>query len=168
VFPFVAETVEPSPVNVTLANVTTLGEAASGDTATVTFSEPLDASTICSAWANNGLTQTVSDATITLSNAGFNDGLTATSASCSTNGHFGSVATEANYVSSTTTFVNSTITWNPTTDTLTFTLGTYSGGTRLTGVGTSTPKYTADSNMADLSGNSVSLTQITATSSSRF
>jgi hypothetical protein len=75
------------------------------------------------------------------------------------------VATENNYVTSTTTFVNSTITWNPTTDTLTFTLGTYSSGTRLTNVFNSTPKYTADSNMADLSANSVSLTQINGTSS---
>jgi type II secretory pathway pseudopilin PulG len=165
VFPFVPETVEPSPLNVTLTSSGTPGEASTGDTATITFSEQLDASTICSAWANNGLTQSVSDATVTLSNAGSNDALSATSASCSTNGNFGSVATENNYVSSTTTFVNSTITWNPATYTLTFTLGTYSTGTRLTGLGNSTPKYTADSNMADLSGNSVSLTQITGTSS---
>jgi type II secretory pathway pseudopilin PulG len=165
VFPFVPETVGPSPLNVTMTSSGTPGEASQGDTATITFSEPLDASTICSAWANNGLTQSVSDATVTLSNGGTNDGLSATSASCSSTGNFGSVATGGNYVSSNTTFVNSTITWNPTTYTLTFTLGTYSTGTRLTNVPNSTPKYTADSDMADLSGNSVSLTQVTGTSS---
>jgi hypothetical protein len=165
VFPFVAETVEPSPTNVTMASSGTPGEASPGDSVTIPFSEPLNASTICSAWANNGLTQSVSDATISLTNALSNDVLSATSASCSTSGNFGAVATEANYVNTTTTFVNSTITWNPTTDTLTFTLGTYSTGQRNTGVPTSTPKYTADSNMADLSGNSVSMTQITGTSS---
>ena len=165
VFPFVAQTTEPSPLNVTLANGTTTGEAATGDTATVTFSEPLDASTICSAWVNNGLTQTVSDATISLSNSGSNDLLTATSASCSSTGNFGTVATEANYVTTNSTFVNSTITWSPATDTLTFTLGTYSTGSRNTSVAASIPRYTADPDMADLSGNSASVTQVTGTSS---
>jgi hypothetical protein len=170
VFPFVYEDTQPSPTNVVLADGSgTTGKADSGDTATVTFSEALDASTICSSWVNDGTAQSISDATIQISNA--TDSLmtvTATS-SCSTNGNFGIVATEADYVNTgTLSFTNSTIGWDPTTDTLTFTLGTLSGGTSNTLVTTHAARYTADSSMKDLSGISVSTTQIASPTSTRF
>jgi hypothetical protein len=171
VFPFIYEDTQPSPTNVVLANGSgTPGTADSGDTATTTFSEALDASTICSSWVNDGTTQSISDATIQISNS--TDSLLTVSAtsSCTTNGNFGTVATEADYVNTGTllSFTNSTITWNPSSDTLTFTLGTRSSGTSNTSVTTHAARYTADSSMKDLSGIAVSTTQITSPTSTRF
>ena len=134
----------------------------------MTFSEQLDASTICAAW-DNSTVQTVSDATITFTN-GNPDSFTATSATCG-GGNFGTVALgSSNYVSGTGTlsFTGSTVAWNPFNDTLTFTLGTRRT-TGLVTIGTNvaagTPAYTADSNMADLSGNGASTTQISGSTS---
>ena len=166
VFPFVYESTEPEPENVSLANNGTSGMANAGDTATVTFSEPLDASTICGAWANNGTTQSISDATLSLSASSSDSQLTVTSsATCGSTLNFGTVLTESGYASTTATFTNSTITWNPTTYTLTFTLGTQSGGTVRNGEVNSTPEYTADAQMTDLSGNAAYTSPVTGTSS---
>jgi hypothetical protein len=51
--------------------------------------------------------------------------------------------------------------------TLTFRFGTYASGSRSSGVSNHAPDYTADSSMADQSGNAVSTTQVGG-SSSRF
>jgi hypothetical protein len=150
------------------------GKVNSGDTVTVTFSEQLDASTICSTWVNSGSSQSITDATISLLNNSSNDTITvsAPSSECSTNGNFGVVATEANYVSSGTavTFTSSTVTWSPTNDTLTFTFGNPGGTGTLdpTAQQPTAPQYTPDSNMADLSGYLVSTLQFTAPGTSRF
>ena len=165
-FPFVYESAEPEPENVTLANSGTAGTANPGDTATVTFSEPLDASTICGAWVNDGTTQSIADATLSLSSSAINSQLTvSSSATCGSTLNFGTVLTEKGYASSTATFTNSTVTWNPTTYTLTFTLGTQSGGTLRTGEAAVAPQYTADPQMTDLSGNAAFTGSITGTSS---
>jgi hypothetical protein len=169
VFPFVAESTEPSPTNIVLANGGTAGEVDQGDTATVAFSEPLDASTICSGWVNNGAVQSISDATITFTNGqlGSSDTFDVSStASCTGNGNFGTVNTgTTGYVSSTVTFTNSTITWNPITYTLIFTMGVFGTGSRSVGVTNHTPEYTADPQMTDLSDNAVSTTTVGGTSS---
>ena len=168
VFPFIYDANEPAPEDIVLANGGIAKTADSSDTATVTFSEQLDASTICAAW-DNSTVQAVSDATITFAN-GNPDSFTATSATCG-GGNFGTVALgSSNYVSGsgTLSFTGSTVAWNPFNDTLTFTLGTRHT-TGLVTVGTNvavgTPAYTADSNMADLSGNGASTTQITGSTS---
>ena len=167
VFPFIYDANEPAPEDIVLANGGIAKTADSGDTATVTFSEQLDASTICAAW-DNSTVQTVSDATITFAN-GNPDSFTATSATCG-GGNFGTVALGSNYVSGsgTLSFTGSTVAWNPFNDTLTFTLGTrHTTGlvTVVTNVAVGTPAYRADSNMADLSGNGASTTQITGSTS---
>ena len=171
VFPFVYVPNEPAPETVALANGGVPKTIDPGDTATVTFSEPLDASTICSAWSNTGI-QTVSDATITVAN-GSSDSITATSSSCG-GGNFGTVLLgSGNYVSGTgsLTFTGSTIAWNPNNDTLTFTLGAQhtiglvTVGTNVTG---GFPAYAADTNMADQSGNAVDTSQITSGTKSGF
>ena len=171
VFPFVYVPNEPAPETVALANGGVPKTVDSGDAATVTFSEPLDASTICSAWNNSGI-QTLSDATITVAN-GSSDSITATSASCG-GGNFGTVLLgSGNYVSGTgsLTFTGSTIAWNPNNDTLTFTLGNQHT-TGLVTVGTNVtaglPAYAADANMADQSGNPVDTSQITSGTKSGF
>ena len=152
-----------------LANGGTGREADPGDTATVTFSAQLNATTICSAWNNSG-TQTVSNATITFANGTLgSDTLTATSATCTGDGNFGTLA-PGNYVTGTVTFTGSTITWNPANDTLTFKLGTTIGGgtNRRTNVTAAAPAYTASANVTDIGGVPVSTTTFTSGSTSGF
>jgi prepilin-type N-terminal cleavage/methylation domain-containing protein len=139
-----------APTAVTLANGGVSNKIDTGDTATVTFSTQLNASTICSTWANTG-SQTVTNATITVTTG---SSLTATSSTCGAGGsHFGTVSTAAYVKSTGATFTNSTITWNPATDTLTFTLGTVGTGAANvnTNVTAGKPGYTPDTNMASIS-----------------
>ena len=169
VFSFTTPT-QTAPTAVALANGGTTREIDPGDTATVTFSAQLNATTICSGWTNTG-TQTVPNATITFTSAGNNDtfAVTSTATTCTGNGNFGVVATGANYVGGTVTFTNSTITWNPTTDTLTFKLGAVgTGSNNRNTVGAGTPGYTASGNVADTSGIPVSTTTFTSGSNSGF
>ena len=66
------------------------------------------------------------------------------------------------------TFTNSTITWDPTTDTLTFKMGTAGGtGTRNT-VNAGAPGYTASASVTDISGVPASTTAFTSASNSGF
>jgi hypothetical protein len=155
------------PTAVALANGGTARTIDSNDTAAVTFSAQLNASSICSTWTNTG-TQTLTNATITFANAGNNDTFTATSTTCTTN--FGTVTTGGNYVGGNVTFTNSTITWNPTTDVLTFTLGTLGtgAGNRNTGVTAGKPGYTASANATDTSGIPVSTATFTSGTNSGF
>ena len=158
---------QTAPTAVALANGGTAKRVDPGDTATVTFSAQLNATTICSAWTNTG-TQTVSNATISFT-AGANATFTATSATCTGNGNFGTVSTGGNYVTGTVTFTNSTITWNPATDKLTFTMGTAGGsGTRSFNVTAGAPGYTASANVNDGSGIPVSTAAFTSGSNSGF
>ncbi len=156
---------QPTPTAVALANGGTAARVDTGDTATVTFNEQLDASTICSAWTNTGA-QTVTDATITYTN-GTTDTFAATSASCSGAGNFGTVST-ANYVLNTVTFTNSTITWDPANDTLTFTFGTRTSGVIRTGVLSGRPGYTLNSAVTDLNGIPANTTTFTSGINSGF
>ena len=164
VFTFTTPT-QTAPTAVALANGGTAKRVDPGDTATVTFSAQLNATTICSAWTNTG-TQTVTNATISFT-AGTNATFTATSTTCTGNGNFGTVSTGANYVTGTVTFTNSTITWNPATDTLTFKMGTAGTGTR-TNVTAGAPGYTASANVSDESGIPVSTAAFTSGSNSGF
>ncbi len=174
VFPFVYDANEPAPEDIVLSNGGISKTSDSSDTATVSFSEQLDASTICSSWDNSGI-QMVSDATITFTNGNRRnpDSFTATSATCG-GGNFGTVSLgSGNYVSGTGTlsFTGSTVAWNPNNDTLTFTLGAQHTSGLVT-VGTNVtagfPAYGADANMADQSGNSAYTANITSGSLSGF
>ena len=123
VFTFATPT-QTAPTAVVLASGS--GQVSTNDTATVTFSGPLTSSTICSTWTGTG-TQTLTNATITFVNGtgGNPDTFTATApgTTCSGGGNFGTVNSGGNYISGTVTFTGSTITWNPTADTLTFKMG---------------------------------------------
>ena len=97
------------------------GTVASGDTATITYSEVIDATTFCSTWAN-GSTQTISGTSITIqiTDNGANDTLTVTAvgaANCGGTGnfHLGSIALGGDYVSATRTFngASGRLQWNP-------------------------------------------------------
>ena len=147
----------PAVTAARLANGTgTAGTADAGDTATFTFSEQLNAASICSAWNNTG-PQTLTNATVTLTQAGTTDTLGVTTSSCTFN--FGSDIV-GNYVTATATFTNSTVAWDPTARTLTVTLGTFSSGTLTTGAAAK-QKYTPVAAITDLAGNAVSATLFT-------
>jgi hypothetical protein len=160
----------PAPTNIALANGN--GQAASGDTLTVTYSEQLDAATFCTGWVNTA-NQTISGAAIVvqIANTGTNDTLTISSVGSNCGGifHFGSVTLGGNYVSATTTFSSAAgaLLWNRTAHTLRITLGTPSA-TALTGVVTGTPVYTPDSALKDIAGNTISTTPFSAPATSRF
>ena len=138
-----------------------------GDTATMTFSEALDPSTICASWTATPTTQSVNDAVVTFNRS--TDQITATSASCGTL-NLGTVSTPFNYARnlSNLTFSGSTITWNATTNSLTLTIGDLTGGNQRTGVGTGTPNYAAANGVHDFAGAGISTTQISGTAASGF
>jgi hypothetical protein len=148
----------PAPTSAKLANGgANPGKAETGDTATFTYSEQLNATSLCSVWTNAG-NQTLNNATVTLTNNGATDALSVTTASCTFN--FGSDVV-GDYVSATATFTNSTVTWNPAAKTLTITLGTFASGTLKTGVATVAQKYTPVAAITDLAGNAMSATLFT-------
>jgi hypothetical protein len=147
------DTVAPTVTSAKLANGTgTAGKADQGDTATFIFSKQLNAASLCSTWTNSG-TQTLTNVTATITNNAGNDPLTVSSASCTLN--FGSNVV-GDYTSVTSTFTNSTITWNPSTNTLTITLGAQATGTTKTGVATKNQVYTVSAAITDIAGSTVS------------
>ncbi|MEY2567492.1 MAG: hypothetical protein QOE35_2021 [Actinomycetota bacterium] len=152
------DTTAPATSLAKLANGSgTAGTADTGDTATITFSEQLNAATFCSTWTNSG-TQTLTNATVSLTNAGATDTLSVTSSSCTFN--FGGLVV-GDYVSATATFTSSTLTWDPTAKTLTVTLGTFGSGTLKTGVATAKQKYTAVAAVTDMAANAMPTTTFT-------
>jgi type II secretory pathway pseudopilin PulG len=157
-----------APVSVVLASGS--GSVSPGDSATVVMSGQINPSTMCSAWTGTGIL-TLSNVTITLGNSANNDLLNVTTASTCSSLNFGTVATGNNYVNANVTFGGSTVSWNPTTDTLTFTLGSTigNGGSNIrTGVTAGLPAYTASSAAKDVFGNSVSTITFTSPSGTRF
>jgi hypothetical protein len=160
------DTTVPAPTSAKLANggAGPAGTANAGDTATFIYSEQLNALSLCSGWTNSG-TQTLSNATVTLTNSGANDTLGLTTASCTFN--FGSDIV-GNYVSATATFTNSTVTWDPAAKTLTITLGTFGTGTLNAGVATGTQKYTPVIAITDLAGNAMAAALFTDATPTRF
>jgi hypothetical protein len=175
----VADKAAPVPTNVVLANVTTLGQARSQDTVTVTYSETMDATSFCSTWNNVG-TQTISGGNVVdvlVTDGGSADLLTVADvgSNCggATNFKFGSVNLAANYVNANTTFSGTSsnqgkLTWNPSTNTLTITLGAGTGSQ--TGVAASTPIYTPSTAPKDLAspGNAMAANLFSAPATSRF
>jgi hypothetical protein len=157
------DTSVPTPSDVTLANGGTSQRIDTGDTVSILYSEQLNASTFCSAWTSNSGTQTLSNVTVNIAN-GTTETLTLTTASCTF--HLGSIVV-ANYVSATSSFTSSTVTWNPTTKIIQITMGTFTGS-RNTGVIATAPKYTPDATLADLAGNTMAATQFTDPQSTGF
>jgi hypothetical protein len=143
----------------------------------VTYSEALDATTLCSTWAN-GSTQTVGGngtVDVLVDDTGTSDLLRVVDvgANCGGAGNFrfGQVNLAQNYVTADVTFTGnngnqSVLTWSPATSTLTITLG--AGNGQLTNVPASAPIYTPDSGLRDLAGNAIVATAFTAPTTSRF
>jgi hypothetical protein len=152
----------PTPTALVTTNGgSTVGLAEAGDSISVTFSQALRSSSLCSGWADDGTAKSItSGVTVTIENkggAGNNDSLLVTAAGCETGGvRFGAIDLGAKgYIKNGTgTFgaagTSSTIGWNPATATLTITLGTASGsfGT----VSSSTALYTPDPAITNAGG----------------
>jgi hypothetical protein len=173
----VADKAAPVPTAVTLTDVVTLGRVRRDDTLTVTYSEALDATTLCSTWAN-GSNQTVGGngtVDVLVDENGTSDLLRVVDVGANCGGagsfRFGQVNLAQNYVTADVTFTGnngaqSLLAWNPTARSLTVTLG--AGNGQLTNVPASAPVYTPDSGIRDLAGNAIVATAFTAPATSRF
>jgi len=106
------------------------GSADQGDKMTVTFSDQVDVSTLCSTWTGNGSDQVINgdnEATVSLNNVGGSDTLTVSSSVCTLN--FGSLSLGSTaYTTATVGFGGagankSTLAWSASLNQLTITLG---------------------------------------------
>jgi hypothetical protein len=159
-----ADKAAPVPIALVLGNGS--GTVGAGDTASVTFSEPLAVASVCSTWSGNGANQTVAgngNVLVTVSDGGAaSDTLSSVTASTSCGGvvHFGTVGLgSASWVSATTTFSGngsskSQVDWTVATSSLKVTLGSPSatGGTVS---GSVSATFTPDAAITDAAGNGV-------------
>jgi hypothetical protein len=162
------DTTKPVPTDVTLANGGIAQQIDSGDTVSITYSKQLNASSICSLWTSNSTTQSLSNATVTLTDSGATDGLTVTSASCTGGISVGTVVPGDYSKKNNVSFTSSTVTWNPSTNTLTITMGTMVLNNFKTAVAAVAPQYTPDTGLADLAGNTMNATVFTDPQTSGF
>ena len=171
------DTVSPTATNVQLTG--NGGSATNGDTVVITYSELMDVSTFCAAWANDGNDKAIDgngEATATITNAGTNDVLTVSTAGsvgCTGGFKLGSISLGGDYVSGTRTFSGSgssttDIVWDVSSRTLTIELGTQSGGAVNTGILAGTPSYTADTALKDRAGGTMGAGPYTGSPASRF
>ncbi|ABM09622.1 Ig-like domain-containing protein [Paenarthrobacter aurescens] len=149
----------PTVTGVQLTNGgATPGKVESGDYVTLTFSEPLKASTICSTWTSPASTQTVSGNgnNRVVVNVGANDVLSVTTNSCPVL-RVGSVALGGDYTSSNLSFNTANsggiLHWSSTSQTLTVTLGGGNAGGATLSSTTIFPTYTPASGLTDVAGN---------------
>jgi hypothetical protein len=158
------DTVAPSPTALATANGTgTLGASDAGDSVSVTFSERLSASSLCAAWTDDTTVKTLSGGVVVTithdGNPSSSDILTVAAPACGPAGfRFGTVnlgnkgfvrgGSSATYGASGT---SASISWNPSTRTLTIVLGTASGNNFGT-VPSSTAVYTPDPVIKDIAG----------------
>jgi type II secretory pathway pseudopilin PulG len=167
---FTIDNVAPAPTALTLHNANGAVTPRT-DEARITFSEPLDTSSVCSAWSGTG-DQTLGGGgvVVTITNNGADDVLTVTAGACTL--HIGSIATGNDYVSATSTFSGtgtneSRVTWTASTRMLTIHIGRQASGALRSGLATGTAVYTPDAAIADGSGNRVVTTPFSS-SGQRF
>ncbi|MFK0042000.1 Ig-like domain-containing protein [Paenarthrobacter sp. NPDC090517] len=156
----------PTVTGVQLTNGgTTAGKVESGDYVTLTFSEPLRASTICSTWTSPDSTQTVSGNgnNRVVVNVGSNDVLSVITNSCPVL-RVGAVALGGHYASSNLTFGSPNsggiLHWSSTAQTLTVTLGGGSAGGATLTSDTIFPTYTPASGLTDVAGNQLGTSSV--------
>jgi large repetitive protein len=173
----VRDTVAPSVANVALLNGTgTAGTLEAGDQIRVTFSEPVQAGTVCTGTtgvviADGGNGGSGGDPADVATFTGANGSCPGLTSLALTTGGAGNA--NKGYVSrnnSTLTFGSSTVAWDSTGAVLTITLGgTPTGGATVnTGVVAAAPTLTLASSVSDLAGNPLSGTSLTSGSASRF
>ncbi len=168
------DVIAPTVTGVQLSNGGSInGRIERDDIVTLTFSEPLDASAICSTWTSDTSTQTLSGNGQVTATVNSSDNLTVTSTGCSTL-KYGTVALGGDYeTSGSMTFSGSgsnasVLQWNPVAKTLVLTLGTMSGSGNSTAQPLAAAKFTPASGLTDIAGNPLATTQFTSPTTSRF
>jgi TusA-related sulfurtransferase len=146
------------------------GKIEQGDFVTLTFSEALSASTICSAWTDNTTTQTQNlDNQVTVS-VSSNNVLTVSSTGCPVL-RVGSVALGSSYTTGTLTYKGtganaSVLQWNPTTKMLTITLGALASGSPSNQTqSAAAASYTPASGLTDIAGKVLASTPVAGVAS---
>lgn len=156
-------------------NGSSIGVLDAKDKVTITFSESMDASTICSKWAA-GADGTVSGNGVVMVNVSSGNVLsvTVTSAGCATS-RIGTVVLAGTYYGSGTLSYGgngsngSSLSWNAAAKALTITLGTRStGAANTTAQPAAAPSFTPDSGITDAAGNALPTDKFTSTTASRF
>ncbi|SDX58316.1 hypothetical protein SAMN04487912_1195 [Arthrobacter sp. cf158] len=170
----VKDTTVPTVTNVQLSNGGSLiGRIERDDTVTLTFSEALDASKMCTAWTDDTTTQTLdgdNQVTVSVTSA---DVLSVTATGCSTL-KLGTVDLGGNYTSQTLTYRGtstnaSVLEWNPTAKTITITLGALVSGNPISSMQSAdNAAFTPASGLTDIAGNALSTAKFTSAATSRF
>jgi hypothetical protein len=147
---FTVDTTKPTATSVVATNKSggTAGKIQSGDTATFTYSEAIDPTSVLSGW--NGTSTTVR---VRFTDNSTTDSFTVLDSSSAANVHLGSVATNGNYVSATTTF-DSTMAMSADGKSVIVTLGTPSS-VQFAAVTAKNMSWTVGSGIKDLAGNTI-------------
>jgi hypothetical protein len=169
------EALEPTVTGVQLNNGAATGNKQGnidqGDYVTRTFSEALNARTICSTWTDNTAIQTQNlDNQVTVS-VSANNVLTVSSTGCPVL-RVGSVALGGSYTTGTLTYKGtsanapSVLQWNPSAKTLTITLGALASGSPSNGTQqAAAATYTPASGLTDLAAKGLATTPVAGVAS---
>jgi hypothetical protein len=151
----------PVPVTFRLNNKSggTNGRVEQGDYVTITYSEVMSVSSLCTNWSNDSVDHSTS-VTATMTNSGSSDYLRLGN-NCA---NVGTMDTNASYLTTTRTFSNTSVAWDVSAQTLTVTLGSPSGSVS-SNVSSTTPTYTPTTSLEDPYGNAMSATGFNGTSS---
>lgn len=156
---FTVDTTAPTATNITAANTTggTAGKIESGDTLTYTYSEAVTPASVWTGWS--GASTAVH---IKFTSSG-NDTITVLTTANAASINLGSVATNADYVTATTTF-NATIAMSPDGTSVIVTLGAPSNVSTSASPGRNM-SWTPSARVKDLAGNAGSTTAYSETNS---
>jgi hypothetical protein len=156
---FTIDRARPTVTALTEANAN--GLLAAGDSYSITFSEALDVSTICSAWSGTG-NQSLGNATITMNSNGNNDQITSvTTPTCTL--HAATMNTHNDYVFSNATFTSSTVSWTESTRVLKITFGNRaSGSVNVIPSGADTSDLSPSALLTDRAGNTLATSAFSA------
>lgn len=158
--PPTGDTVAPTPTGLVALNGPASsgesgdGKAEPGDTIEVTFSEPLDASTVCATWPSSPSSDQTATVTVALVNGAGTARDKVTITGCSV----GEILLGSGGYTNTggAAFGSSTLTWSPTTNKLTLVLGAVTSGTALKETNAvSSNVYTPAPAIKDPAGNSI-------------
>jgi hypothetical protein len=147
---FTVDTTKPTASKVVATNKTggTGGKIESGDSVTFTYSEPISPASVWSGWDGSSTTVRVR-----FTNNASNDSFTVLDSSSNATINLGSVTTNGNYVSATTTF-SSTMVRSADGASIVVTLGTPSS-VQSTAVGAKNMTWTVGAGITDLAGNAI-------------
>lgn len=150
----------PVPVTVTLSNKSggTAGKLESGDFFTVTYSEAVSVSSLCTTWSGNASNQGPTNVTASVTNSSL-DPITLGSP-CA---NFGTLTPNVSYGSGAYTIPTSPVSWTVSTKALKVVFGTPSISMN-TGIASTVPTYTPSTSIKDAANNPMTATDFDGTS----